>query len=201
MITDYDVYVAFRKAQAFSKNKPYRLPKNWDVFKNSRLSDKNLQFLQTITDYFNTKWSNISIDKYMECGFELFKNFSYHQFLKRNVIDLYIEKDKIRKRIIKQKKSDIRKSFEHIKSLNLSPIKNYSVLETYCKLKDNQQKKIIKDYLLNKIDPVLFVYCLYYKFFQLTDIEKELVYNITNNYRKYLVIMFKQKKFIEELSF
>ena len=197
MITDYDVYVAFRKAQAYSKNKPYRLPKNWTVFKNSRLSSKNLEFLQKLTDYFNTKWSNICIDDYMQYGFELYKNFSYHQFFKQNVIDLYIEKDKQKKRLFNNLKQSIKKTFDYLDTLKINPKNGYTVLQHYCKLKDDNLKCIITDYIQNKINPLVFVYCLYYKYLTLTDIEKENVYYITNNYRELLAKMFKLKSYIQ----
>ncbi len=200
MITDYDVYVSFRKAQANYKNKAFRLPSDWDSFKEKRMSVKNKQCLDRVTDFFNTKWSNIDIDTYMECGFSIYKTFSYHMFLKRNVLDLYIENDKQRKRRIKVNKESLHDSFIHMRCVFCEPLKGYSLLESYCRVKRGAEKMIIHDYLKNKIDPLLIVYCIYHKYLKLSDTDREKVYNISNRYRDLLEKMFEVEHNIKELE-
>ena len=46
--TDWDVYCAFRQAQAEFLSRPYTLPKNWEKFK-KRLTEKNLACLEQAT--------------------------------------------------------------------------------------------------------------------------------------------------------
>ncbi len=190
MYTDYDIYVAFRAAQANSKGKAFRLPSDWETFKKNRMSKVNFENLTKITGYFNTKWSNLNIDTYMECGFTLYKTFSYTMFFNRPVIDLYIENDKQLKRRIKKNKKNIDTSFNIVNSIiGINTLNGYNKLQMICKLKEGEQKKVIDLYLHNKFDSLLFVYCIYYKYIKLTDIEREQCYNIVGKYRDLLQLM------------
>ena len=200
-MNDYNVYCAFRKAQSLAKGKAYRLPKCWDTFKQNRMSVKNRDSLDLITGYFSTKWSNIDIDTYMECGFDIYKTFSYHMFFKQNILDLYIERDKQKKRRIKASKEDIDLSFDLVndtlKELKVS-VDGYNNLQLYCKLHIDNQKTVVHDYLMNRIDPITFIYCIYYKYITLKDEDREKCYNIVNRYRELLPLMFEIEKYIKE---
>ena len=97
MITDFDVYKSFRKAQANANNRGYKIPRDFDDFL-EKMNSNNREWLQRTTIYFNTSYRNIDIDKYMECGFEIWKSFTYKNFLHEKIMVLYISKDKARKR-------------------------------------------------------------------------------------------------------
>ena len=114
MITEQDVYVAYRRAKSLQSGKGFRLPKSWDEFYATKMTVKNREFLDRTTGYFNTTWSNINLDKYMGTGCSLYKTFSYHMFLRPNILTHYIEKDKIQKRKVQADTLAIDASFQYI---------------------------------------------------------------------------------------
>lgn len=200
MITEQDVYVAYRRAKSISSGKGFRLPKDWDDYFENKMSPKNKEYLIKTTGYFNTTFSNIDIDKYMECGCELFKSFSYHLFLRPKIVGLYKDKDKQTKRKIVISNKSIEDTFDFIETFMIKRdiIKGYNMLQTYCKVKDGHRKTILEHYMKNKIDPLVIVYCIYYKYLVLTDIEREYIYNVTNRYRDLLQDMFQVEEYIKE---
>jgi hypothetical protein len=200
MITRFDVYVAYRRAKANKEGKGFRLPKEWNEFYNTKLTEKNREYLDKLTGYFNTTYSNINIDKYMECGFDLWKSFSYHMFLRKNIIDLYKEKDKQQKRKIKANSETINSTFDFINQfMNGKELFNgYNNLQSYCKIRDGHRKTILEHYMKGLIDPLVIVYCLYYKYLKLDDVETQYIYNITNRYRDLIEDMFQVEDQIKE---
>lgn len=201
MITPQDVYIAYRKAKSLHSGKGFRLPKEWDEYYATKLSPKNREFLDRATGYFNTTWSNINLDEYMETGSELYKTFSYHMFLKPLILTRYIEIDKLKKRRIVKDMCSIDTTFDYIDELTEYKTRkylDYTNLQVYCKMKDESQSLLVTDYLTNKIDPLVFVYCLYYKYIKLTDIERQYCYNITNRYRDLLEQMFDVEGYIKQ---
>ena len=118
-MTDWEVYVAFRAAQGNAKGRPFRLPKDWESFKSKRMLKKNVENLELAAGYFNTKWRNVDLDRLMTYGFELWKNFSYHQFFNKKLINYYIERDRILKRKLRVDKESIMKSLIFIKKFKV----------------------------------------------------------------------------------
>lgn len=153
MVSEFDVYCAFRKAQSLSKDKPYRLPKDWDKFL-EKMNKKNAEWLYKCMVYFNTTYSNIDIDEYMGCGFILWKGFTYKHFCDRKIIDLYIQRDKIRKRKLEVSVGEIETSFSVIKSyLEDKPMRpGYNQLQSFCKFRDGEIRIIINKYNQNEIN-------------------------------------------------
>jgi len=200
MVTEQDVYIAYRKAKSLQSGKGFRLPKDFDEWYNTKLTETNRCHLSRMAGFFNTTLSNINIDIYMECGFELFKTFSYHMFLSPKVLQHYIDKDKRKKRRISASMTGISDSFAYIKSQmkDQKVIEGYTMLQSYCKTREGDRKLILNDYMRNFIDPLVVVYCLYYKYLILTDIEREYMYPISNRYRELLTQMFEVEKFIKE---
>ena len=200
MITEEDVYVAYRRAKSLQSGKGFRLPKHWDTFFVDKMSQKNREYLTRAAGFFNTTWSNVNLDKYMSCGAELYKTFSYHMFLRPNILTHYIEKDKIQKRKVQADILLIDASFNYIIGYLRSEkmgSRDYTDLEFYCKLKEGDKKSIVGDYLSGHIDSVLLTYCIYYKYIKLTDIEREYCYNVVNRYRDFLQQMFDVEDFIK----
>lgn len=185
MITDYDIYVAFRQAQALSKNRPYRLPKDWESYKTT-MSEANIKGLEKAVVYFNTTYSNIDLLEYMKCGFEVYKGLNYTNFLKPNIIQHYISKDKSKKRQMESSVDDIDNSFSYIKSYmsNKKVHTGYSRLQSFCKFRTGEIRDIVLLYNKNKIDQMTLVYCLFKRYIVLNDDERPLVPYISQRYRE-----------------
>lgn len=176
MWTPKEVYIEFRKAQSRYNNKGFRLPKDWDKFFNEKLSKIQQEILIKMSNYLNTKWCDISISKYFDCGFELYKTFSYKNFFDRKVIKMYINKDKNEKRIY----GNINKSLkDSMKYYNM----NYeNITEVNTKKCDNGYRQIIKDYLDNKVSGIFIIWLIKRNFLKLTDEEKSLCPYITEQF-------------------
>lgn len=200
MITDFDIYCAYRQAQAEAKNRPYRLPNDWNSQRKNKMSEQNLKWLDEAVIHFNTRFANINLDDYMRCGFELLKTFSYKNFLDSRVIELYIQKDKIKKRKFLSNKKDIVRSLSFIKGVMFNqPLKEgYSALQLFCKIRNGSQRVIIDEYNKNNIDSVTFTYCVYSKYIVLNDLERSLVPYIRENYREIVRTINDLMDFIEE---
>ncbi len=185
MITEFDVYAAFRRAQANANDRGYRLPKNWNSFK-ERMNKKNSEWLYKATVYFNTTYSNVNIDEYMACGFELWKGFTYKHFCDPRVIELYIQKDKIKKRKLSSSKEEIENSFSFISNyLNEKPSRpGYTQLQNFCKFRNGEVREIINMYNRSKVDSLTVTYCILKRYIVLTDDERALVPYISQRYRE-----------------
>jgi hypothetical protein len=182
MITPYDVYCAYNNARnkrTFSEEK-YR----------NRLSDKNLLQIDKTAMYFNTVYSNIDLDMYMQCGFKLWKTFNPSRFLDERIIEEYKNQDKKFKRTIKVTKEDIDSSFEYIGM----------PLDEYCHLISSSYKNhlIISGYIKNRIHSVIIVYCLYNRLIRFDDLQRDYVYNILNNYDEWVSLMYKWEDYIKQ---
>lgn len=184
MIDTEHVYYLFRKAQAESKNKGFRMPKDFEKHLNNRFTEKNRESLITVTKWFNTKWNNIDIYRFMKCGFKLFKTFSYIKFLDERVINLYIVRDKNLKREINLNKKEIMESVKYVKKYMKE--NNILILRDYCNKKDENNKIVIKHYLLNKIDKFLFVYLIRNGILELNDTDRSYIPYIISQYREIL---------------
>jgi len=182
MYETIDVYIAFRKAQANASNRGYRIPKDFDKHLETKMSEKNREALILSTKYFNTKWTNINIDRFFECGFEIFKGFTYLQFFNQKVLNLYKVKDKNHKREMEVDKKELLKSFKWVKSwMAKNEINN---LSNYCKLSEGNRTVIIDHYLKNKVDKYFLVTMIQKRYLRLTDADRALVPYITEQYRE-----------------
>lgn len=199
MITDYDLYCSYRKAQSIVKDRPYRLPKDWEKYKLT-MNINNLEWLQQATVAFNTKWSNINVDEYMLCGFDLLKTFTYKNMIDHRIIELYIIKDKAKKRRISDAIVEINRSFAIIKAYmsNKPERVGYTKLESYCKFRDGEKRVIIDHYIKNGISPSILVYCIAKKYIILDDDERTVLPYITKNFREFMKMMNEYIDYIEE---
>lgn len=184
MITSYDVYKLYRQLKS---NNP-KIPSE-NVYR-KRLSLKSLLNIDRLTQYFNTIYSNVDPKLYFKYGFSLWKTFNYAKFLDDRILEKYKQQDKIIKRSIKASKDNIDTSFNYITT----------PLYRYCKEYDNNQKHIITDYLFNRINSVIIMYCIKNKYIDFNDIETELLYHIFNNYDDWMKLMYKNYKYIELLD-
>lgn len=190
------VYSCFRKAQSEHKGRGYRLPKDWENFFNNRLSKLNRKNLRAITRFFNTKWSALDSQKYFECGFELFNNFTYHQFLDPRVIRLYIQRDKIGKIQANLSKKNLVNSALFVKQYMRDH--NIRFFRSYAESVLNNQSLPIKHYIQNKIDHFFLTWLIRDGLVQIED-EKSKIPYIMDNYRASVVELREMEPFLREL--
>ena len=188
MITEpIDIYRFFRMAQAQSKNRPWRMPKDFDNHIAKKMSSSNREALTLVTSYFNTKWSNVDSLDFFLCGFEILKTFSYKNFFDKRVMNLYIIKDKNRKREMEINKSSIKNSLtfikEYIEKNNIKSIKQYGLIKNgnICLATDH--------YIKNKIDKYFFVKLIDSGVVSLTDDDRSLIPYIVEQYREILSVL------------
>ena len=201
MITEYDVYYAFRKAQSLSNDRGFRIPKDWEAFK-AKMNENNRQWLREAAMYFNTTYSNVDLDRYMMCGFEIWKGFSYKHFTHKKVIDLYIHQDKVTKRKLEVSRREIETTFNFISDeLQGKPLRpGYNQLQNYCKFRTGETRNIINTYVQGKIDIMTLAYCVNRKYLILTDDERAMSPYLVQRYRELMENLQDVKGFIEEME-
>ena len=198
MITAEDIYAEFRRAQAESKNRPYRLPKDFEAFMEKRMSQKNKEALLLVTQYFNTKWKNINPFRFFECGFELYKSFTYVMFFNRNVMELYIRKDKHIKRDLDNAKKGLLESLRFV--VPYMTEKKIPNISRYCQMRKDRQSLPVKHYLENKIDKYFVSLLIKMGYLQLEDDELMMMPYISEHYRS-IIIQFKEiEKFVDRVK-
>ena len=176
-----DIYYFFRKAQSESKGVGFRMPKNFDQHLEKKFSIKNKEALLMATKFFNTKWVNIDVYKFMKCGFELFKTFTYVKFFDTRVINFYIERDKNLKREMTFNKDLIVKSVKFVKRY----LKENSItLSDYCKQQEGHTKVIVNHYISNNIDKYFFSWLVNRGILKLNDDDRLKIPYIVCNYRE-----------------
>lgn len=199
MYSTWDIYSTFLKVQANHYNRGYRLPKDWDKHWNEKLSKSKKESLQTITDFFNTKWADISPELYFEAGFSTFKRFEYKYFIDRRVIKTYIRKDKEKKRNIEVTKKSLVDSTKYVLS-KISSAEFSDPLRYYCSIQYNKMmRQPIKDYIDNNISGGFIIFLMSEKILMPTDEEMGLMPYITENYREVLSILREMRLFTIEL--
>lgn len=199
MITEQDVYFAFRKAQANANDRGFRMPKDWDAFL-AKMSEQNRNWLRQATIYFNTKYSNIDLDRYMECGFEVWKSFSYKHLLHDKVIQLYIQKDKIKKRQMEVTHREIEQTFNNIADYLADKPRRpgYNQLQNFCKFREGELRICINKYVQGEVDVMTLTYCVNRGYIQLTDDERALSPYLVQRYRELIENLKDVKPFIQE---
>jgi hypothetical protein len=202
-MTVFEVYKAFRRAQALHHARPYQLPKDFEYYFNTKMSSQNRAYLNKAALYFSTKWKNININKFMACGFELFgKNFTYVRFFNIKLLKYYIEKDKNKKRELRGGKREIVTSTKFIRKY-LEQFKekfdDILPLSFYCKQKEGHQSIIIKHYIEGKIDKYILVWLINKGFVSLTDDDRAQIPYIVENYRKYVEVVDNFPEFMERV--
>ena len=168
MIDVYDVYKYYKKAESKYKNKPYKIKDMERVF--NKLNDDNKETIQTLSDYFNTKWFNVNPELYFLAGFKTWKSFNWTMTLRPDVMKKYIANDKTRKR---SKKYDIKESIEWIKE-------KYGSVKKYCDLKDGNVSQPIIDYMRSKMPGILVSYLINKKILTLTEQDNSYIMYLNN---------------------
>jgi len=174
-----EIYFSFRKAQAESNNRGFRMPKDFAGHLKTRMSEKNVEALELATGYFNTKWQNVNLFRYMQCGFNLYKNFTYTQFFNTKVMDLYKVRDKLLKRETRISKEEIMKSVKFVKRhLGKRSLREYMEVEP-----EGNIRAPVRHYLKGHIDKFFFVWLIKERMLMLNDDERALVPYVVEHYR------------------
>lgn len=188
-----DIYVAFRRAQSKAKNRPWQMPKNFEAHLEKRMAKKSVEALELSVKYFNTKWSNIDPEKYFDCGFELFKSFSYNQFFDPRIIKLYIEKDKNVKREIGDVKDRMKKSSKFVKRF-IDRTPRIRGLKAYGNTRKDGVNLAVKHYLDNRIDKFFLAHLINKGIVNLNDDDRALIPHVTDSFRDLLEMINKALK-------
>jgi len=182
MFTKLEIYTEFRKAQAFEKNRGYRIPKDFQKHLKTKISTKNREALELCTNYFNTKWKHIDPFKYFEAGFGILKSFTYINFFDLRVIRLYIQRDKNQKRDIIVTKKIIVDSVKFIRRFIKD--KGIESVSRYCMIKEGDISLPIKHYIKGYLSDCMIILLMKLKLLVLEDDEKGRIPYILQNYRE-----------------
>ena len=177
-----DIYYNFRKAQSESKGRGFRMPKDFDAHLEKKFSKKNREALLLATQYFNTKWTNVNPYRYMQCGFEMFKTFSYLKFFDPRIMRLYVQKDKNIKREMNVNKKAIVESVKFIKRFMKE--NNIHMLRNYLQMADGHRKVIVDHYIHGSIDKYLLVWLVKTGKLVLNDDDRACMTYIVHQYRE-----------------
>jgi hypothetical protein len=170
MLSEYDVYKAFKEVEGEVKGKTVSILGEDGYTK--RVSGGTRDALRQAAGLFSTKFSNIDLKEYIRCGFFHFKGFNYDKLFRDIVINEYIARDSRKKRDIQEPITKVMADLKYIGK----PV------ELYLKEQEGNTKRIIRDYLMNKIGSTIVVYCIWRNLFQPTTIEWEYLNIIQNNY-------------------
>jgi len=193
-----DVYVYYRQAQSNAKGRPYRLPKDFEKHFKEKMSDINKEALEYVTKCFNTKWQNIDPVRYFECGFKLFNNFTYVNFVDPRIIKLYIQRDKLAKRQSELSKQGILKSAQFVKKY----MKDHDIqtFHRYCLQIDDNVRLAVKHYISNMIDHYFMTWLVYWKMISLNEDERAMMPYILDKYRETIAQLDSIYPFLKELK-
>jgi hypothetical protein len=184
MYEPLDIYVAFRRAQSNILNRGFRIPKDFDKHLNSKMSKSNKDALILATGYFNTKWQNINPEVFFDCGFELFKKFTYVQFFDERVMNMYKAKDKNRKREMEVNKEKLKESSAFVQKFMTS--NEMKSLKEYCRRRNGESLIVVEHYLKGHIDKYFFVYLIDKRLILLNEDDKTMIPYIIEQYRECL---------------
>ena len=173
MIEEKDVWYNFQLAKG--KNVDYPSDRKWESIK-KRLSQKNKENIEEIVKYFNTIWQNINIYTYFQTGCNLWKTFSYDQFLNPKIVELYKKRDKSKKRK-KVSNKDLLQSVTFV-------INNNYTLKEYGQEKIENLSLPVYDYLEGNIDCLLVVYMIEKGMLKLDKYEWDFIPYITDRYNE-----------------
>lgn len=203
MFTDWDIYCAFRKAQANFLSRPYRLPKNWEKFK-TRMTKTNLDALELATNYFNTKWNKIDPFRYFKSGFTLYgKNYTYVRFFDKKNMLKYIKDDKMLKRELDLSKRSLIDSAKFVKQYMSKREVNpkLSLLRQYSCIKEGNMLIPILHYIQGHIDTYFLVWLIRRGLVKIDDDHRPQIPYIIEKYREHTAVINKPQisRFLERM--
>lgn len=159
MLDEQDIYICFRTVQSSKLNRPCRIPKDWNKHFETKFKPEQREALRKMKRYLATTWSNIDLEKYFACGFELYKTFSYHQFFYPQVLNLYIQKEKNVKRKTANIKAEFIKSAKYVKMMMLK--ENICSFKQYYSQRNGVKYVVVSDYIKNNVSSHFLSYLIY----------------------------------------
>jgi hypothetical protein len=198
MYTEFDIYSIFRKVQAEQFNRGYRLPKDWVKYYTEKLSKNQQEILTRSSKYFSTVWNSINIENYFECGFQLYPKFNFHHFFDKNIMKLYIQKDKNRKNDLRNMKKSLIDSCKFV-MLYMKDKKHNHILNDYCKLTNEKIPVIINHYLNNDISNYFLAWMIAEGYVDVYDY-RPYVETVIKNYRVMYAKLNEEQEFLEKIK-
>lgn len=162
MLNEEDVYRAWRRA----KGAPYRMPKDWEKKWNS-FKPEEREYIRKMVRLLATTWQDINIDNYFSCGYEIWKGFYITQWFKPEVIQLYIQKSKNRKRIEENVKRSLTESAKFV--LQYCKENCIKSLNVYARLRDDQKLLPLEHFVKDQISKWFLVFLIHKKYCFLTQ--------------------------------
>lgn len=191
--SDWDIYCAFRKAQANFLSRPYRLPKNWEKYKEEILVKKSRDNIELITKKFNSTWFKIDPERYFDSGFRILGGkFTYNRFFNDKVMKKYIHDDRMIKRSMNLNKRSMIESAKFVKKYMSSKTINpkLSLIRQYTVLSEGFVSLPIAHYIKGNIDKYFLVWLIRRGLVKVSDEEREFhIPEITENYREYVALL------------
>ncbi len=207
MYTDWDIYCAFRKAQANYISRPYRLPKNWEKYRRSGvMAKRSLQNIDLAVKKFNGTWFKIDPERYFETGFKILGvKFTYNRFFNPKIIKQYIRDDKMMKRVARLNKESMIESAKFLKRYMSTRTVNpkLSLARQYTALTEANVHLPISHYLQGKIDKFFLVWLIRRGLVVITKEEQAShIPEIIENYRTYVAALNtpQMKRFLDKLG-
>ena len=176
------------------KGKGYRRKK----LKGIKMSKIYLETLDKLAKKFITTWSEISPCRYFECGFEIYKKqFHYGLFMNREIMKLYINKDKVKKHNTRLNKKELIKSLMFVEDY----IKlNKMTFNKYCMKEYNGYALPVYHYIKNCIDKYFLVFLMRYGYFSLSDKDVPYVPYVVEKYRVIIFQLQEIERFTNKLK-
>lgn len=176
------------------KGKGYRRKK----LKGKKMGEVYLTVLETLSKRFITVWSEISPYKYFECGFDVYKKkFHYGLFMKREIMKLYINRDKAKKHNTQLNKKELIKSLMFMENY-IS--KNKITFNQYCMREHNGLALPVYHYIHNKINKYFLVFLIRCKYFSLSDKDVPYVPYVVEDFRVVMFELQEIERFINKLK-
>ena len=177
-----------------SKGSGYRRIKR----KGKELPNAALDSLFTVSNRFNTRWKEIDLTTYMNCGFELFGKTFYHGFFTHeDLLKLYIQKDKSIKMQTRINKEQMNDSAMWVKRyMRDHMIRSFHI---YCMSQVGGRSLAVKHYLENRIDGFFLTWLIKDKMVLISDDERAMMPYILLNYRENVLKLEKIQNFLIKL--
>lgn len=153
ILTEEEVYKAFRSARGI----PFRMPKDWQK-KWESFKPEERENIRKMVRYLATTWQDINIDTYFRCGYELWKGFYINKWFAPQIINLYIQKSKNKKRIEENVKRTLKNSFDFV--LEFCKEKNIKSLNVYSRIRDDQKLIIMEHFVKDYVSKWFLVYMI-----------------------------------------
>jgi hypothetical protein len=167
------------------------------VRKGKKMSAEYMAALRQLAYWFSTKWQDVDMERYFECGFDLFGNRLNHMnFADHRIIKLYIQKDKNIKRKAKFTKESLVNSAKFVKQYMRENNLNFLAY----RMARDTRLLAVDHYLQNHIDHNFLTWLIAFNLVTLYDEDIAVIPYINENYRETLTELENVRPFLNELA-